>query len=77
MATAKNKTRIIFTLSKRQANWLKERAEEIGITKSKLIRWLIEKNIENIQQWSTPEEMEALIRIARTKWIKNDWDDEE
>lgn len=70
MAVAKNKTRIIFTCTKNQAKWLQEVAEETGITVSKLIRWLIEKNIQNIQQWATPQELETLTRILRTKWIK-------
>lgn len=66
----KGKTRIIFTCSKRQANWLENASKEIGISKSKLIRWLIEKNVQNIQQWATEQELEALIKIARTPWIK-------
>lgn len=69
MAVKKGKTRIIFTLPIRQAEWLKNCADEMEISISKLIRWLIEKNIKNIQQWSTQEELETLIKIAKTKWI--------
>ena len=76
MAVAKNKTRVIFTCPIKQAKWLEETAKECGISTSKLIRWLIEKNIKNIQQWSTQEELDTLIKIARTPWIKNeDWED--
>lgn len=74
----RGKTRIIFTLPNNQAEWLENCAKEIGISKSKLIRWLIDKNIKNIQQWATPEEIEALIKIARTPWIKHPdpWEDD-
>lgn len=73
----KGKTRIIFTLPQSQANWLEMTAKEIGISKSRLIRWLIDKNVRNIQQWTTPEEQEALIKIVRTKWIAEPDEDDD
>lgn len=77
MAIRKGKTRIIFTLSVKQAKWLENASKEIGISKSRLIRWLIEKNVRNIQQWTTEQELDALIKIARTPWIKDDLLDDE
>ena len=71
------KTRIIFSLPKSQAEWLERTSKELRISKSKLIRWLIEKNVKNIQQWTTPEELQTLIKIARTPWIQlpEEWED--
>lgn len=77
MAVAKNKTRIIFTCSIKQKNWLENTAKECGITTSKLIRWLIEKNIQNIQNWTTQEQLETLMKIAKTPWIIDREDDED
>lgn len=70
MAVKKGKTRIIFTLPDEQAKWLKKTAKKTGITTSTLIRWLIDKNVSNIQRWArTKEEYERLITIIRTPWI--------
>lgn len=77
MAVANNKTRIIFTLPKKQAQWLEDVAKKTRISKSKLIRWLIEKNVNNVQQWATEEEYETLMKILKTPWIKTPEDYED
>lgn len=75
MAIQNNKTRIIFTLPKQQADWLEKTSKKLKISKSKLIRWLIEKNVKNLQQWTNPDEFEALVKIVKTPWINNPWED--
>lgn len=79
MAVGKKKTRIIFTLPRSQAEWLEHVANKLEISKSKLIRWLIEKNVNNLKQWEGEHEYDALVKIIKTPWIKTfeDVDDDD
>lgn len=77
MALKKGRKRVCIQCSEGMANWLKMSANELGISISKLCKWLIKKNIKIIQQWNTQEELDRLIQIARTPWIIDDDDDEE
>lgn len=69
-------TRIIITLSKKQAKWLKDTAKKTHMSVSKLCKWLMDKNISRIAQMMTEEELKTMIKIARTPWIKM-YDEEE
>lgn len=78
MAVAKNKTRIIFTLPKKQAEWIEKVAKQTGISKSKMLRWLIEKNVENLYSWMLEKEWNRFVAAAiKTPWIKKPEDYED
>lgn len=64
-----NNATIKITLSKKQVAWLTETSIKLGISKSKLIKYLIDKNIKRMNESFTPEQMEWMIKIAKTKWL--------
>lgn len=72
----KDNTRVIITLSKKQAEWLKKTAKKTNMSVSKLIKWLMDKNIARLASWLTEEEFKTLRKIAKTPWIKLDEEDE-
>lgn len=73
----KNNTRVIITLTKKQADWLKKTAKKLDMSVSKLIKWLIDKNITKIiNETIKGQELEELIKIAKTPWIRFNEDDE-
>lgn len=77
MALKKGKKRVCIQCSEAMANWLKTSSNELGISISSFCKWLIKKNIKTMQQWKTQEELDRLIKIARTPiWI-DDEDDED
>ena len=73
----KSNTRVIITLSKKQAEWLKKTSKKLNMSVSKLIKWLIDKNITRIlNETIKGQELEELIKIAKTPWIRFNEDDE-
>ena len=71
----KDSERLQITLSKRQANWLKTQSKKLNMTTSKFVKWLIDKNLGHLINRLPNEDLEYLIKIAKTKWI--DFDDDE
>lgn len=69
--------RIRITLSKQQVKWLRTNAKKLGMSLSKFVKFLIDKNIAKIANQMTQEELEYIIKIARTPWIKFYDEDEE
>lgn len=70
-----NNTRIMVTFSKQQAQWIRTNAKKLGMTTSRFIKFLIDKNIAKFANELTTEEQDNLIKILRTPWI--DFDDED
>ena len=68
--------RLTITLSKKQVKWLNDNAKKLGITTSKFVKFLIDKNIASLaRRIMNEEQLEMLIKIVKTPWIK--FDDEE
>lgn len=63
-------TRIIITVSKDQAAWLKKTAKKMKMSISRLCKWLMDKNIAKLASFLTKKEWEELKRIAKTPWIR-------
>lgn len=71
----KENTRIIITMTKNQADWLKKTAKRCNTSVSKLIKWLIDKNVARIQDFLSEEDWKRLQKIVHTPWINiNDED---
>ena len=68
MVKSKNE-RLTITLTKAQVKWLKTTAKRLDITVSKLIKWLIDKNIAKFASYMPREQLEMLIEIAKTPWV--------
>lgn len=69
--------RLTITLTKKQVKWLNDNAKKLGITTSKFIKFLIDKNLASAaRRLMTEEQLEMLIKIAKTPWIKFDDEDE-
>lgn len=72
--------RVMITLSKQQANWLRKNAKKLHMNLSNFIKFLIDKNLAKFANQLTSEELDYLIKIAKVKWIKfddNDYFDED
>ena len=68
--------RITITLSRKQIRWIEKTAKDLGMTKSKLIKWLLDKNISKIlNAMYEAEEIDKIRKIAKTPWIKFDDED--
>lgn len=68
--------RISITLSRKQIRWIEEQSKRLNMTKSKFIKWLLDKNIAKIMSAILKQENnDNLLKIAKVKWIK--FDDEE
>lgn len=72
----KDSKRLYLTFSKRQADWLIDNAKRLNMTTSKFVKWLIDKNIGHLINQLTDKELKELIRIAKTKWLDFDDDDD-
>ena len=65
--------RLTITLSKKQVKWLNENAKKLGITTSKFVKFLIDKNVASLaRRMMDEEQLDMLIRIVKTPWIKFD-----
>lgn len=61
--------RITITLTKKQINWVREQAKRLDMRPSQFIKWLMDKNIANLINRLPNEDLEYLIKIAKTKWV--------
>ena len=57
-------------MSKEQADWLEKTAKKMHMSKSKLCKWLMDKNIAKLGSFLTEQEWKELVKIARTPWIR-------
>lgn len=63
-------TRVIITLSKKQAKWLKDGAKKLHISVSKFVKWLIDKNIARIiNDYLSEEDYKTLVKVAKMPWV--------
>lgn len=74
MAVKKGNTRIQVTFSEQQAKWIKTNAKKLGMTTSRFIKFLIDKNIGKFVSTLPPKQLDELIRIIKTPWL--DFDDD-
>lgn len=72
---AKDSERLQITLSKKQATWIKTSAKNLNMTTSKFVKWLIDKNIGHLINRLPREDLEYLIKVAKTKWLDFNDDD--
>lgn len=61
--------RITITLTKKQISWVREQAKRLDMRPSQFIKWLMDKNIANLINRLPNEDLEYLIKIAKTKWV--------
>lgn len=61
--------RIIITLTKKQVKFIRQSAKKLGITPSKFIKWLLDKNISHMMSRIPPHELDEIIKIAKFNWV--------
>lgn len=61
--------RRMITLSKAQDKWLYTTAKKLKMSYSKFIKFLIDKNISHLISKLPKEELDKLIKIAKTPWL--------
>ena len=66
--------RIIITLTKKQVSFIRTNAERLGITPSRFVKWLIDKNVARVINRLPEEDLQNLIKLAKVKWV--DFDDD-
>lgn len=76
MAVKEGNIRISITFTEKQWEWLKTTAKKLKMTPSKLIRFLISKNLGSILNYIDEKERQYLYEIAKTPWIKDSIDEE-
>lgn len=65
----KSNTRVIITLSKKQLEWIDETRKQLEMTRSKLIKWLMNKNLSHIISALPSQQIEYIYKIAKTNWV--------
>ena len=76
MAVKKTNERLYVTFSKAQAKWIRENAKKLGMTTSRFIKFLIDKNIAKFMSMLPSDKLDELIRIAKTPWLDFDNEDD-
>lgn len=66
--------RMSITFSKKQAEWIRTNAKRLGMTTSRFVKFLIDKNIGKFISMLPSEKLDELIKIAKTPWL--DFDNE-
>lgn len=61
-----------ITFTKKQWEWIVKTSKELKMTPSKLIRFLISKNLGSLLNYIPEEEIQYLIKIAKTPWINDE-----
>lgn len=56
-------------MTESQAEWLKTTAKRCNTSVSKLIKWLIDKNVARIKEFMNEEDWKRLQKIVHTPWI--------
>lgn len=74
MAVKATNERMMITLSKQQAKWIRTNAKKLGMTTSRFIKFLMDKNIGKFMSLLPQEQLDEIIRIAKTPWIDLDED---
>lgn len=74
MAVKKTNERIWITLTRKQVEFIRENAKRLDITPSRFVKWLLDKNIGALISRLPERDLEALIKIARVKWVNFDDD---
>lgn len=59
----------MITLSKAQDKWLSTTAKKLKMSYSKFIKFLIDKNISHLISKLPREDLDKLIKIAKTPWL--------
>lgn len=77
MAVKKGNTRLQVTFSEQQAKWIKTNAKKCGMTTSRFIKFLIDKNIGKFMSLLPPSQLEEMIRIIKTPWLDFDTDEDD
>lgn len=67
-------TRLMVTFSKAQAEWIRTNAKKLGMTTSRFIKFLIDKNIGKFLSVLPAEKFDEIVRICKTPWL--DFDNE-
>lgn len=75
MPVRNDKTRIIFTLSKKQNEWLESMSKKLKMSKSRLIRLMLSKNIANFLALMPKDQLDNIIKIAHTPWLDDEDED--
>lgn len=75
MAVKKGNVRLSVTFSKQQAEWIKKNSKKLGMTTSRFIKFLMDKNIGKFISVLPQEQLDWLIKIAKTPWLDLDDDD--
>ena len=70
----KGNVRLSVTFSENQAKWIQTNAKKLGMTTSRFIKFLIDKNIGKFMSMLPSEKLDELIRIAKTPWLDFDND---
>lgn len=76
----KDKHRLNITFTKNQVQWLEKLSKKTGASISKLVRFLINKDLTKlvdlvILKRTPTEDLMELIKIAKTPWIDDEEDD--
>lgn len=77
MAVKKGNVRLSVTFSEQQAKWIQKNAKKLGMTTSRFIKFLMDKNIGKFVSVLPQEQIDRLIEIIRTPWLDFDEDEDE
>lgn len=69
--------RITLTLTRKQVAWLKKQAEELEMTPSRLVKWLMANSLAKLCRQVREDDWQRLCKIARTPWVDFDDDDDD
>lgn len=69
MAVKDTNERIIITLTKKQVAFIRTNAKKLGITPSRFVKWLLDKNISHLLCRMGEDELNEVIRVAKIKWV--------
>lgn len=72
----KGNIRVSVTFSEAQAKWIRDNAKKLGMSTSRFIKFLIDKNMAKFLQMLPSDKLDELIRIAKTPWLDFDTEDD-
>lgn len=72
----KGNIRVSVTFSETQAKWIRDNAKKLGMSTSRFIKFLIDKNMGKFLQMLPSDKLDEIIRIAKTPWLDFDTDDD-
>ena len=65
-------TRVMITLSKSQANWLKTNSKKLKMSISNFVKFLIDKNIGHLLFKLPKQHQKLIFEIAKIPWLDFD-----